>query len=163
MKIRVFAAISALAVSVLAAPLGAAAQDENPNWWQNAEGRTSYLHYSTQDSEDPGLFFACERPRAGAAPGAIRVFMLSDQRVRGATTPMLIKAAAVVGTYAAKAVPEEMYGGSELTASVPANAPVLVEFARTGRIKVTAAGSVMNPPVAPVAKVAAFMKACRGR
>lgn len=164
MKALLTAALTAaIALPALTAPLAATAQDENPTWWQYVEGRRTYLHFSTQDSEDPGLVLDCERPRAGAAPGPIRVFMLSDRRVSGATTPMQIKAAAVVATYPAKAVPEEMYGGSELTASIPARAPVMLEFARTGRIKVTAAGSVMNPPVAPAATVAAFMKACLGR
>ncbi len=158
MKLRILAALA-----VLAQPAAAIAQDDRPVWWLHIEDGEATLGYSIPDSDDGGPTLQCDRPGAGETPGKVRVGLLLERRLRGATTSLQIRAGAVIGNYPAKATPEEMYGGTELDAVVPLASPVITEFARTGRIRFTAAGEVVNPAIAPAAKVAALMRFCRGR
>ncbi|MFO1013379.1 MAG: hypothetical protein U1E50_06400 [Caulobacteraceae bacterium] len=154
--------IAAAAFASAALPTLTLAQDDNPSWWTMTEGRSVSLHYGVPDSEDVGLILQCDRPRAGAPAAKLKIYFLVEQRVRGGATNVQMRAGTVTGNVLATATPEEMYGGSELTAYVPVTSPVIVEFARTGRIRFTAAGELVNPAVAPVAKVAALLKVCRG-
>ena len=154
--------LTALFAAALTLPATASAQDDAPVWWLNVDGREATLGYSIPDSDDGGPTLTCTKPRAGQPPGKVHVGLLLEQRVRGATTSVQIRAGSVVGAFAATATPEEMYGGTELDAYVPVASPVFTEFARTGRIRFTVGREVINPPVVPMAKVAALLKVCRG-
>lgn len=150
-----------LAAAIAAVALPALAQDR-PIWFLNAGDGLATLGYAIPDSEDAGPMLTCDRTtRNPATAGKITVTIFVDEPIRGRTANLEIKAGTVVGNFPAKVMPDEMNGGSQLDALVPVTSPVIAEFARTGRIKFTAGGQVVNPPVAPVAKIAGLMKVCR--
>lgn len=150
-----------LAAVCAAIALPALAQDR-PIWFLNAGDGLATLGYAIPDSEDAGPMLTCDRTtRDAATAGKISVTIFVDEPIRGRTTSLEIKAGTVIGNFPAKVMPDEMNGGSQIDALVPVSAAVIAEFARTGRIKFTAGGQVVNPPVAPVAKIAGLMKVCR--
>lgn len=173
MKLKALAALAALAL-----PAAALAQDDRPAWWLNGGGDAAMLGYSIPESDDAGPMLTCDRStRNPETAGKVSVTIFVDHRIaarlagenwvdgRGRPAPwaamIKITAAGVVAEYPALAHPDEMNGGSQITALVPVGAPVLAEFARTGRIRFESFGEIDNPPIAPVAKVAGLMRVCR--
>jgi hypothetical protein len=77
------------------------------------------------------------------------------------TTQIILRSGTIEKDFGAHAQDEEMNGGSEVTATLSADEPVLAEFARTGMIKVTAYGQASDMPAANPADAAKLVRACR--
>jgi hypothetical protein len=82
----------------------------------------------------------------------------------GRSAPWTASLTAASGELAANfpaiANPDEMNGGTEIKAVVPADAPVMAAFAKTGALRFTALGETARDPKVPAAKAAGLIKAC---
>jgi len=77
-------------------------------------------------------------------------------------TPMVIASGTVTATVPAEAYLNGNYGGTDVAADIPAKAPVLAAFARTGLLKRTALGEASGDPPTPIAMAARFVRVCGG-
>jgi len=138
--------------------------DDQPRWhgFQTEEG--THIAYSIPDSDDAGPHMACQ-----TGTGEVSITFWADHAIPGEPGPearteevkLTMSSGSVTRTYDALASSEEMYGGAMVQASTTITDPVLVEFARTGRLRMKAYDDASDMPVAPRAVVDAFMKGCR--
>src|SRR6185369_4746598 len=101
--------------------------------------------------EDAATTLMC-KPKSGKV--AVTFFL--EKRVGEAAKAGQLTAVsgAVTAQFAAQSTPEEMYGGTEVHATIPAAAPVLAAFAKSGALRLTAFGGTARGGKVPVAKAA---------
>lgn len=85
-----------------------------------------------------------------------------DARGRAAPWPtrLTLASGATSATLDAETLPDQMNGGSMVSATFAPGGPVMTTFARTGRISATAYGETIAPPPASVARVRRFLQLC---
>jgi hypothetical protein len=76
-------------------------------------------------------------------------------------TRLTVRSGSEEATFDARAQDEQMNGGVEISATAPADSPVLAEFARTGVIQMAAYGKSSDMPPANAADAAKLIQACR--
>jgi hypothetical protein len=144
-------AVLALALILAATPALAAP-------WTLSVTRQSVMLSDADDSgEDAATTLQC-KPKSGR----ITVHFFLEKRVSDTVKAgtLTVKSGAVSAQFAARATPEEMYGGNEIEATVPADAPVVAAFAKTGVLRLTAWGETARGGAIPLAKAAGLVKAC---
>jgi len=141
-------------------------------WRLSVDGDGASLTNAIPDSDDAATMLQC---RSGE--GTVTVYLFLERRVAdhlmdaqwvdraGRPSPwstrLTVVSGAVTGTFPAQANPDEQSGGTEVEAVLPASAPVLAAFARTGAIRLSAYGERVKDPPIPAAKAAALMRVCR--
>lgn len=163
------AALPAFALVLSAATPALAA----PHWTLNTDAREATLTTDEGSGEDSATSLTCK-----AHKGQVGVIMfVSHEEGSGRpgadggrrnkagqkppwATQMTVASGAVSARLPGKASPDEMNGGTEVETSLPTTAPVLVEFAKTGKLRLTAYGEASKDPSVPVAKAAKFLAAC---
>jgi hypothetical protein len=129
------------------------------------------LTYADGSGEDATTSLRCA-PHSGR----IRVTMFLEHRqadhLRGAEwvdkagrqapwkTNLSVASGDVNDSFPAAVNADEMNGGSQLDAAIPAASPVMTDFAKTGAIRFTAYGETVRQPKVPAAKAAGLVKAC---
>lgn len=128
------------------------------HFWQTEEG--THIAYSIPDSDDAGPALHCQ-----SGTGQISISYWADHEIKGEpgaseTTRLRLTSGKVAREYEALGEREELYGGATVSASTTIKDPVIVEFARTGVLQMTAYGMTSTMPPADKATVGKFMKGC---
>ena len=160
--------LACVALPFLASPALAA----KPPWRLVVDGDGASLTNAIPDSDDAATMLQCR-----TAEGTVTVYLFLETRVAdhlkgaewvdkaGRTAPwsarLTVTSGGVTGAFPAKANPDEQSGGTEVEATIPASAPVMAAFARTGAIHFTAFGERVKEPPIPAAKAAGLMRVCR--
>jgi hypothetical protein len=140
-------------------------------WRLSVAADEAMLTRADGSGEDAATSLHCT-PKSGAV--GVTLFLdhrladhlMGDQWVdkAGARAPwkiaLTVTSGAVATSGPALANPDEMNGGSEIEATIPANAPVMIEFAKTGALRLIARGETVRDPPIPKAKAAALVAAC---
>ncbi len=143
---------------VLAAPSAALAQ----SWSLDTRGEAATLTFGTAEAEDDHQTLSCR-------PGSreVRIYFRIDHRPAGRTgpnnawtAPVTVASGTARATVTGRATGEEMYGGTEFNARLPARSPVVAAFARSGRIRFTGLGHTVTPGAARPSVVARFLRVC---
>jgi hypothetical protein len=151
---------AAFVLLAAAAPVSAAS---SPSWWLSVTGKTEILTDVPPDSDDTGTTFNC-----AIGEKVVHVFITLDRRLHGAgdppwRVPMTVASGATSASFKAKATPDEETGGTDLEAVIPASAPVVAAFARTGAIRLSSSGETIKTSRVPTTKAARLVRACGGR
>lgn len=85
-----------------------------------------------------------------------------DARGRAAPWPARLSLAsgAAAATLDATTMPDQMNGGSTVSATFAPGGPVMTAFARSGRLRASAYGETVTLPPAPLARVRRFLALC---
>jgi hypothetical protein len=164
------AALAALGLAALLTwqPGVSAAQTDDseppaPTWtFSQEDGETLLIFGTPPEWEGSSNYLRCQDHS-----GAVEVEFWADHGLEGEPgksepTHLTVASGAVSKSYDAKGQGEEMNGGTEVTATLAATEPVLVEFARTGVLRLSAYGlSSTDMGPAPAANARALMDACR--
>lgn len=165
-----------LAAALLVAALPALAHAQDTRVWSvsvpKAPDDVAYLSYALPESDDFGISLSCR-----VKSGQVKVMILSDQRLaerqRGTTwldrvgrpapwpVSVTLASGAASTTVRGLASPDEMNGGSTVTAELSNRAPVIAAFAKTGALRVAALGANVEEPPAPRSQVSKFLRACK--
>lgn len=133
---------------------------------------TAFLSYALPDSDDVGIALSCK-----VKTGQIDIHFAVDQRLaerlsgqtwvdkigRRAPWPVSVRLASGLEatTVPGLANPDEMNGGSSVTAELADRAPVIGAFRKTGALRAEAMGTTVEAPPAPGRLVSRFLGACR--
>jgi hypothetical protein len=160
---------TALIALVLLAPLpglAIAADDDQPpapTWsLSHEDGETTLLFGVPAEWEGSPNYLRCKDHSGKVEVEAWADHQVNPNDVGGQeATRMTVRSGSVEKAFAAHAQDEEMNGGAEVTAMLPADEPVLAEFARTGVLKLTAYAMPSDMPAARPADAAKLLQACR--
>jgi hypothetical protein len=162
-------ALPAFALALLAAmPAMAAA-----HWTLRVDAREAVLTTDEGSGEDSATMLRCRVHKGGVdvtmfvnhneatdEPAADGSWRNKAGQKAPWRTQMTVASGAVSAAVAAKSNVDEMNGGTQVDASVPAAAPVMAEFGKTGKLKLTAYGESSRDPAVPATKAAKFLAAC---
>lgn len=159
--------LACVALPFLAAP----AMAKQP-WRLEIDGDGANLTNAIPNSDEAATMLQCQ-----GGEGVITVYLFIDRRIadhlQGAewvdrqgrsppwNTRLLVTSGKLTASIPAKGNPDEESGGTEIEATIPANAAVMAAFARTGAVRFTAYGEVVRDPPIPASKAAGLMRVCR--
>jgi len=166
---------SALLCLALLAASAAQAQEAARAWsvsTPKAPEDTAFLSFGAPGTDDVGLALSC-KVKTGQVSILFDVNRALAVRQRGGVwidtigrpAPWLVDVVVASGVQRVSvrglANPDQMNGGSTVTAEVSTQAPVVAAFAKTGLLHVESLGTTVEEPPAPKRHVAKFLRACR--
>ena len=146
----------ALALIATAALGGCVTMDQGADtrgWFFNAEGGETKLAYGTPQSDDAPLMLSCTGPT-----GRVIVSQTGVQAGDGVT----LASGGRRTTFYGQAEPDQLSGGTIVSAETKADAPVLSAFRRSGRLDIHENGrpAAIRATPAERAQIEQFFTAC---
>ena len=159
-----------VALAVLAMTTGAAQAKEERVWRLYTSSDLISLVYGVPETDDVAQVLMCaphRRIRTNFTfehEVAVRQdgerWLDSAGRASPWPTRLTVSSGDATATLDATTEPDQMNGGSSVSATFSTGGPVMTAFARTGRLRVTAYGETLSLPPAPVARVRRFLQLC---
>ena len=166
---RHFRALS-IAFTVLTLVAGAAQAQDQRVWRLYNGPELISLAYGVPETDDVTQVLMCapgHRIRASFTFEHEVVARLDGERwldARGRAAPwptrLTLVSGAATATLDATTQPDQMNGGSTVSATFAPGGPVMTSFARTGRLRASAYDETLALPPAPLARVRRFLQLC---
>ncbi len=131
-------------------------------WRLSIDRSGAHLTDALPDSDDVATAFHCD-------PGEklVHVYATIGRRLIGAKPPpwpatLTMTSGTLVRRVPARAMPDEETGGTDLEAVIAAADPLMTAVAKTGQLKLAAAGEPIQMRPIPATKAARFVHSCGG-
>ena len=146
-------ALSLLTVAALSACASYDAPQNSRQWIFNADGGEARLAYGTPQSDDAPLMMSC---RSG---GRVSISQNQLQPGDGVT----LESGPARTTFHGEAEPDQLNGGTIVTADAAVTSPVLQAFRRSGRLAMVENGRTARLPASPAerAQIQRFFEVCQ--